>query len=107
MGVWYKALCHDCREYIDLDKIPIWPGYNEDCAALSFDEMLNTGELAVSASEMFVFSSVRLHYFIYKHNGHRLSVLDFDKAWDVIHWDEGTARYTKEEQYKEILPIKW
>lgn len=63
MGTISYGVCHDCKQYIDLDKFGPW------------------GELPSPADDLndfkanpWLFRTLRLHAFIHTHNGHRIRV---------------------------------
>ncbi len=88
MGICYYCVCHDCKEYIDLDKFYSWSAYSDDDSGYAdidkedFDDYKNDG---------FIYRSLRLHYFIAKHPGHRIEVLtenhfETDNLKEVYPW---------------------
>ena len=75
MGTCYYGVCHDCKEYIDLDKFYGWnPGHRSIAD-------IDKEDLAEWFSGSWVYRSMRLHYFIGLHNGHRIAVVD-EHSWE-------------------------
>lgn len=72
MGTCYYGVCHDCKEYIDLDKFYSWSAYkgeNSDYADLDKED------LNEYKNNYFIYRSLRLHFFMAKHPGHRIEVM--------------------------------
>ncbi|MCP3685397.1 MAG: hypothetical protein GY861_22325 [bacterium] len=91
MGTCYYGICKDCKEFIALDKFYSWcPWKTEaDIEREDIDEYKNDGS--------FIYRSFRLHYFMNKHNGHRIGVYterhvdddgDFENYKEVCPWPE-------------------
>jgi hypothetical protein len=94
MGTTYYGICHDCREFIDLDKFYGWNvvGAGREYADIDKEDLsrFNAG---------WVYRSLRLHFFLARHDGHRLSVR-------TEHAFEGWLAITedKEKPWKEVAP---
>jgi hypothetical protein len=91
MSIEYFGVCHDCEEYIDLDKFYSWSSYSKDSDYADIDKE----NLDYYKNDGFIYRSLRLHFFMEKHPGHRIEVLDWDKFYDsgkkdiykqVFHW---------------------
>ena len=80
MGVEYYCVCKDCKEYVDLNKVPM-PFQVQNRIAYS-DENIDS-ELAESLeyyqSEGFLFRMLRVFHFLNEHKGHRIQLMsEFD-----------------------------
>lgn len=85
MGLCYDGVCHDCKERIDLDKFYSFSSWRIDAYAdiekENLDEYKNDG---------FIYRSLRLHFFMEQHPGHRIQVL--------------TENNDTHDKYKEVYP---
>lgn len=80
MGTVYYGVCHDCKQYIDLDKFCSWgvlPLPDDDMDDFKTDD--------------WIFRTLRLHAFIYAHNGHRIKICS--------ETDDSFYRYDFKEQF--------
>lgn len=68
MGTIYYGACHDCKVQINLDKFYSWYGYESEL------NQIDKETLDDFKSDGFIYRTLRLHYFIGKHQGHRLGV---------------------------------
>lgn len=78
MGTTYYGYCDDCRVKIDLDRFYSWSAYSEDREVADIEKE----NLSEYANEGWIYRSIRLHWFIDKHNGHRQGVCtehDFER----------------------------
>ena len=73
MGTIYYCLCHDCRNYIDLDKFYSFAAYKDDEWGSKGYADIDKEDLE-SYGPHFVYRTLRLQYFIYKHTDHRIGV---------------------------------
>ena len=69
MGTDYYAICHDCKEYIDLYKFWKWWPLSE-----SYGDLENEDFEQYKKDDRWIFSSLRLHLFMIHHRGHRIGV---------------------------------
>jgi hypothetical protein len=79
MGTWYFAACHDCREYVNLEKFVNWAGYanlgwTRTDARAYIDTLFGADRDDAFELRKWVKQSLALHMFMAAHNGHRLGV---------------------------------
>ena len=67
MGTCYKGACHDCEQYIDLEK------FYSLCLPFSAVD-IQTEDLSEYYNEHFIYHTLRLHMFLGHHRGHRFGV---------------------------------
>ena len=96
MGTVYYGACHDCEQKIDLDKFYSWYGYTDELTSIDHES------LADFHNDGFIYRTLRLHFFIGKHNGHRLGVYtehesNIEEYTQVYPWPHG-----QEDQVDEI-----
>jgi len=93
MGTCYYAVCHECKKYIDLDKFYGWATYNgaDPCT-------IDKVDLADYKKDGWIYRALRLHIFLYAHNGHKLGVYSEHEAENVSSEHE-SERDKLEEQY--------
>lgn len=70
MGTTYYGYCDDCKTKIDLDKFYSWSAYSDDREVAdiekeNLDDFRNDG---------WIYRSLRLHWFMQKHDSHRQGV---------------------------------
>ena len=68
MGTTYYGACHDCKQKIDLDNFYSWYGNTEELTSIDCEILANFH------NDGFIYRALRLHFFIGKHNGHKLGV---------------------------------
>jgi len=83
MSIEYYGACHDCQKYIDLDKFGDWASYDIE---LNSSDPTNE-DLDYYKTYNFVHKCLRLHFFMQKHPGHRIEVLNWDTFYDSGKWD--------------------
>lgn len=71
----YFGVCKTCKEYIDLFNFYSWQAYL-DLRANYVD--LDKEDLDYFKDNDWIYRTIRLHFFIAKHNGHQLGVYDED-----------------------------
>lgn len=69
MGTCYFGICHDCKQFIDLDKFYGWNAYQGADHAT-----IEKTKLKDYKTDGWIYRAMRLHIFLYSHNGHRLGV---------------------------------
>ena len=95
MGVIYYGLCHDCKNYIDLDKFysfaVIDDASNADLCKENLDEY--------GDNKGFIFRSLRLQSFIKAHRDHRIGV-HTEHTVEEFWYDRDDAKDEWKEQMK-------
>lgn len=99
MGTIYYGVCHDCKQYVDLDKFDSWgmpPVQGDDYSDEKNDD--------------WIFRALRLHAFIFMHNGHKIGIYtdtddnfyrdDFKEQWpwpseDFLSINKKKSRFKK------------
>ena len=110
MGTIYYGLCLDCKHQIDLDKFYSWSAPNSadyaNLKAQNLNDFANTG---------FIYRSLRLHFFMSRHQGHRLGVyseheIDHkfkeDKFKEVYSWPRSGEEQVDKSDFTNLLPAK-
>ena len=69
MGTCYLGICHDCKQFIDLDKFYGWNAYQG-----ADNSTIEKTELEDYKTDGWIYRAMRLHIFLYTHNGHRVGV---------------------------------
>ncbi len=88
MSTIYFAVCHDCREYIDLDRLPPFPAYVKGDCLIIDDEDLE----ARVGDKAWVYKSMRLQFFHSEHRGHRQGVYN-QHEWEGWLEEDGEHHY--------------
>ena len=97
MGTIYYGVCHDCKKFIDLGKFSDWRSY-EDADHATIEKT----SLEDYKTDHWICRTLRLHIFLYQHNGHRIGVYtehDFDVQDDYTEqfpWPSGLRKLTEE-----------
>lgn len=95
MGTYYYGVCHDCGRYIDLDKFYGWAAYkNADHCTIE------KTELDDYKTNGWIYRALRLHIFLYTHNGHKVGVydehnIDICELKESFPWPVGLKDLTK------------
>lgn len=89
MGTCYRGICHDCKQYVDLDKFYGWSAYQDADHAT-----IEKTELEKYKNDGWIYRAMRLHIFINTHQGHRVGVyseheMDLDGLKEQYHWPTG------------------
>ena len=102
MGTIYYGICHDCKQYVNLDKFYSWRSY-QDADHSSIDNT-NLEEFKTNG---WISKALRLHIFLHAHNGHRIGVYT---EHDCLHedmqeqfpWPDSLKRLT---EYIDMSPL--
>ena len=90
MGTCYYGVCHDCRQFVDLDKFYGWAPWR-DWADLDKEDL-------DKFKGGWIYRSMRLHFFLHLHNGHRVGVYT---EHDIERFEP------KELQHGSLFPPTW
>ena len=91
MGTIYYGVCHDCKQYIDLDKFYSWSAYPADDHDYAD---IDQETLQEYHNDGFIYRSLRLHFFMTRHRGHRIGVYTEHEIFDRL----------IEEEYEQVYP---
>ena len=95
MGTMWYVRCLDCKEYMDLDKFYSFVAYRQDwCGYASIDKE----NLDDYKNDGFIYRSLRLHFFIDQHRGHRIAVENKHEAED---WLDVAG---DQQEYRQVFP---
>lgn len=94
MSLDYYGVCQDCKQYVELEKFCSWAAYRDES---SKQGDLEEKEVLKYVTFGFVHKSLRLHQFMFDHQGHRVGVFSenetdcwFDDSLgyrEVASWD--------------------
>ena len=84
MGVIYYGMCLDCKQYVDLGKFYSRAGYAGTYNQLKEELEKDLNEYK---NDDFIYPSLKLHFFIQEHQGHRLGIYDENDFDDMNYPD--------------------